>query len=364
MRTARLADLYQSEGPFASVTIDVSLDRENADEEQRLHVRAAREALTRAGADTQVVETVVERLSEQVNEPAPVARTVVAGRRGVVFDETIHTRADQPVTSWGPLPDVTPWVEHEDSATRFVLAVVDHVGGDVATYTSDVPRPEAEASAGGETGYVQKVPAGGWSAMRYQRGTEEIWKENAEAVAEEILHQVRSGPRLVLLTGDPHSKAIIKDKLQGTPAQVVELAAGARSEDGGDESMQQAIKEALLEHTTARRLALTHALQDRLGQDRAVAIGVKDVADAFVRGQVETLLIDPQAASGFTVDPGEHPGLTLGAAQPEGPVPAHQAFLAAAAVTGAEVSVGRSSTLGGSPVAALLRWDQAAEGTR
>jgi hypothetical protein len=39
-------------------------------------------------------------------------------------------------------------------------------------------------------------------------------------------------------------------------------------------------------------------------------------------------------------------------------VRADLALVAAAARTGAEVAVTRSSTVGGAPVAALLRWDQ------
>ena len=44
-----------------------------------------------------------------------------------------------------------------------------------------------------------------------------------------------------------------------------------------------------------------------------MAIGVRDVADAFVRGQVDRLMLDPQAAAvSFTLRPSDHPGLALG----------------------------------------------------
>ena len=113
----------------------------------------------------------------------------------------------------------------------------------------------------------------------------------------------------------------------------------------------------------SERLATTHTLKDRLGQDNAVATGVHDVADAFVRGQVDTLLIDPQAAAELTVNPADHPGLALGQFDLGQAVRADQALIAAAALTGAHVRVGASATLGGAPVAALLRWDQDAVGT-
>jgi hypothetical protein len=358
MRTTQIADLYQSEGPFASVTLDISHASENAAQAHELRLRAACEQLREAGADDRAVETVAARLAEPVTEPAPVARTVVATKDGVVFDEVMHVHTDQPTVAWGPLPDLTPWIAHEDSLTPFVLAVVDHVGGDVGVYTSDVPEPDSETSAGGETDFVHKVPSGGWSQLRYQHVTENVWKENAEDVAEEIVRTVRSGPQLVILVGDPHSRSIVAEKLAGTQVEVVQLEAGSRSEDGGEEALQQAVRETLMEHTVARRLALTRTLEERVGQHRAVAVGVDEVVEAFVRGQVETLLLDPDTAARHAVVAQDHPGLSIGAVAPTEPLPAHQAFVAAAALTGADVTVGRSTTLGDNPVAALLRWDQ------
>ena len=363
MRTSALSDLYGAPGPFASVSLDVSHDSENGEHEHELRVRAACESLAEAGAPDEVVQQVSERLGELVNEPAPVSRTVVATTDGVLFDEVTHSRVDQPVATWGPLPDLATWVERQDSTTHFVLAVVDHEGGDVAVYDSDVPEPEEESSVGGETHHAHKVPVGGWSALRYQHVTENVWARNAEAVADEISRHISAGHRLVLLAGDPQSRPIVRERLASSPATVVELESGTRAEDGGEEAFQQAIRQALLDHVVEERLATTHTLKDRLGQDNAVATGVHDVADAFVRGQVDTLLIDPQAAAELTVNPADHPGLALGQFDLGQAVRADQALIAAAALTGAHVRVGASATLGGAPVAALLRWDQDAVGT-
>jgi hypothetical protein len=358
MLTTRLTDLYGAPGPFATVMLDVSHDNENGEHEHELRVRAATEELAGLGAPDTVVKEVSERLGELVPDPSPVSRTVVATSQGVVFDDVSHSRADRPVVAWGPLPDLASWVEHQDAVTPFVLAVVDHEGGDVAVYDSDVPEPAEQESVGGETHRVHKVPVGGWSALRYQHVTENVWARNAEAVADEIVSHVRAGYRLVLLAGDPQSLPTVLARLEDSPATVVQLDTGTRARDGGDEALQQAIREALMEHVAARRLEDVHTVKDRLGMDSAVATGVRDVADAFVRGQVDTLLLDPQAAAELTLDPGDHPGLVLGAAPPTQPVPADQALVAAAVATSAAVRVLPSATLGGAPVAALLRWDQ------
>ena len=364
MQTTDLTTLYQASGPFATVLTDVSHDTENGEHEHELRVRAACDQLREQGADEGVVETVRTTLGELVHQPSPVARLLVVTAEGVQHDEVASVRVDQPVVSWGPLPDLATWIEHRDGTVSFVLALVDHEGGDVALYDSDVPDPEQEASVGGETQFVHKVPVGGWSALRYQHTTDNVWARNAEAVVVEVLGHVRRGTRLVLLAGDPQSRGIVRGHLENTEAELVELESGTRAEDGGDEALQQAIREALMSHVVSRRTALVHELKERLGRGDSVAKGVDDVADAFVRGQVDTLVLDPAAAAEVELDVAKHPGLVLGAHQPDGPVPADRALVAAAVLTNASVAVLPSAALEREPVAALLRWDQQAEGSQ
>jgi hypothetical protein len=292
-----------------------------------------------------------------------VSRFVVASPDGVLYDEVAGVRTDRPLAHWGTVPELSPWIEHQDGVFTFVLAVVDHEGGDVAVYDSDVPEPEQESSAGGETHHVHKVPVGGWSSLRYQHVTENVWAQNAADVADRINAHIAEGHDLVLLAGDPQSLPLVREKVNDTGVTVVELESGSRARDGGDEALQQAIREALFAQALERRLALSHELKDRLGRDHVVATGVRDVADAFVRGQVEALLLDPAAAAELTLDPSDHPGLAVGANGSDGDLPAGPALVAAAVLTGARVAVTRASATGGSPVTALLRWDQDAVGS-
>jgi hypothetical protein len=357
MDATKLHSVFHAEGPFATATVDVSRDTESGAHEHELRVRAVSEQLTELGADEGVVRQLCATLDQLVDEPAPVARTVAANAGGVVFDEIVHERVDQPSVHWGPLPDLSGWLRSADRNIRFALALVDHEGGDVAVYQSEVPEPESETSAGGETTHVHQVPVGGWSALRYQHETENVWHRNAEAVARELESVIGSGVGLVLLGGDPRSVAEVEKELKKPTATVVQLRSGSRADDGGDDTQQQAIREALLEHYVARRLEIHHELKDRLGQDSAVATGVHDIADAFVQGQVDTLLLDPAAAREHTVTVKDHPGLDLGAVPAEAALPADQALVAAAARTSANLVVMPRTTLGGAPAIALLRWN-------
>jgi len=358
MDVSRLGPVYENEGPVATVLLDVGRASESAEHEQELRVRGAREDLTRTGATDDVVEAVTERLAERVDAPGSAARIVVAGTGGVVFDEIAHQQVDQATVSWGPLPDLAPWLQLAERNFRFAVAPVDHEGGQISVYNSDVPDPESETTAGGETYHVHKVPVGGWSQLRYQHETEGVWKRNAEAVVAEVESLVSQGIRLVLVAGDPRSAAQVLEGLEKSKATVVHLeSGGGRAEDGGDEAHQQAVREALMEHSVARRMELVHRLKDRLGQDSGAATGVRDVAKAFVTGQVETLLLDPDAAAAFELVTDDYPGLSLGAAvPPTEALRADQALLAAAVRTSAEVSLLPQAAMGGAPVAALLRW--------
>lgn len=363
MDTTTYSTLYQSKGPFATVLTDVGHENENGEHEHQLRVRAASEQLREQGADEGVVTAVSERLGELVERPSPVARLVVATPDGIAHDEVAQLRVDQPVATWGPLPDLARWIEHRDATVSFVLAVVDHEGGDVGLYSSDLPDPEELTSAGGDTENIHQKGADDWAALKFQHRTENVWAQNAAAVADAIGSHVRAGTRLVLLAGEGRSRSLVHERLNEAVATVVELEHGSRAEDGGDEAQASAVREALLEHVVRRRLGLVHDLQERLGRGEGAVAGVDEVADAFVRGQVDTLLIDPTAAADAQLDPAKHPGLVLGETDPDGPLRADLGLVSAAVLTAAAVTAVRSPSLGGAPVAALLRWDQDAAGT-
>jgi release factor family 2 len=359
METSALRPAYEHAGPLATVLVDVSQDSENGAHEHELRVRAACDQLVEQGAGELLVERVRERLLEPPGSGAPLARLVVAADDEVVLDEVASFRVDQPTATYDLLPDLAPWVAHRDSAVTFVLAIVDHEGGDVALYDSDVPEPEDQDSVGGvEEEHVHKVPVGGWSALRYQHTTENVWAANAEKVVEAVQHHVRAGHHLVLLAGDPQSRGMVRDGLADTKAEVVELESGTRNADGGDEALQQAIREALLGVVVRRRLETVHRLREQVGRGGAGAAGVRPVAEALVKGQVQTLLLDPGPAAEERLDPADHPGLPVPGTLPHGELRADLVLVASAVLTDAEVTTIPAAALGSEPFGALLRWEE------
>ncbi len=363
MKTDRIAHLYDDPGPFASAYIEVSREMENGNITAELAARSACDQMAAQGAPESVVEQVRARLSEDTHLPAPVSRCVVATEAGVLLDELVMSHRPQPTGVWDALPQLSDWIADSDRGVPFVLALVDHEGGDVRSYRTHGFIPDEESSVGGETEFEHKIRGGGWDHLRFQHRSENVWRRNAAEVAHEIEAQAAHGAELVLLAGDPRSCQQVKEQLGDLRAELVQLKSGSRSADGGEEALHAAVTEALYDAVVKKKLAQVHELRDRLGRDYAVAIGVGDVVDAFVRGQVDRLLIDPNRAAEFTVELQKHPGLALGAVTGLPPaVPADRALIAAAATTGADVVVTRSGTLGGAPAAGLLRWDQPSVG--
>ncbi|MBC7279350.1 Vms1/Ankzf1 family peptidyl-tRNA hydrolase [Nocardioides sp.] len=359
MDTAGFTNLLTRPGPYATVLADVSQDSENAAHAKELRVRAACEELSAQGAPPDVVAEVSERLEANVRLPAPAARVVVATPEGIAYDEVAVAEVPNHVATWDALPDLGSWIAARDSSVSFVLVLVDHAGGEISLWDSGMPRPTSTTTVeGDELEHIQKVQDDvGWAAYRMQQTTDNVWRHNADKVADEVVGLVREhGHDLVLVGGDPTSLSRLKDVLADQPIEVVELESGQRAADGGEEALHDAIRSALMDRVVRRRTALVRRLEEAWGRGDRAATGVRDVADAFVTGRVETLLIDPDALAGRTLDPADHPGLTFGEAPVSGPVEAGEALIAAAVLTDAEICVLPASVLGDAPVAALLRW--------
>jgi hypothetical protein len=359
MKSDRLAAIYADPGPFASAYLEVSRDQEQGNRVVELAVRAVSDELAAQGAPSEVVSAVAERLGQSTGQPAPISRCVVATERGVLLDELTRSHHAQRVAAWAPLPDVAVWLRDASQQVPFILALVDHEGGDVTTYSADDMAPEREASVGEPSKYEHKVRGGGWAHLKMQHTAENVWAQNAVEVAAEIERQIRTGPDLVILAGDEHSRSLVTDHLPDTlSAEVRVLDRSGRPVDGGDDALAADVESVLRDVVVARQLRMVHELKERMGRGESVALGVRDVADAFVRGQVDQLMLDPDAAAGFTLRPSDHPGLALGASTPMDEVRADQALIAAACMTDADIAIATAATMGGAPVAALLRWNQ------
>jgi len=364
VRTAPLTELFNRTGPFASAVVDASADTEDAPRRRELFVENAGRELRRQGAPAEVVDAVEARLDEPLDGvPAPIARAIVANADGVVFDDFAPFRLDGASATWAPLPDVGEWVRALDSFVRFTVVVADREGADIEEYDAYSPQPTEKEEVHGESFRIHKVRSGGWAQSHHQRHTEEVWRRNAEEAAEHVNKlALESRPPIIVLAGDTRAIGFIKRYLSADAAnRVVDVdTGGGRAEGRGREALEHAISDVLRAHVLQRRLEGVEALRDRLGRQQAVATGARDVLSAFVLGQVDTLLIDIDAAREHMVRLSDFSGLDLGTDADE--VRADQALIAASVRTDADIAALPSSTLGGVTAAGLLRFDLNASG--
>ena len=102
---------------------------------------------------------------------------------------------------------------------------------------------------------------------------------------------------------------------------------------------------------------LTERLEQAREQGSGGAHGLEAVLGAFVQAQVDQLVLDLDAAADKTVRLREHEGLSLSSVDTSQALPADRVLVAAAALSGAGVSLLPASLAHGGGVAALLRWD-------
>lgn len=357
MRAERIAHLYADPGPFAALLLDVSRETESGAHEVDIRCRNAADQLIAAGAPDHLVAAMVERVGASVGVPAPASQIVVGTERGVLLDDIVHAQTAQTTAVWADLPDLGTWIAHEDGAPPFVLALVDHEGGNVITYGADHIKAHEDTSVRETDTHEHKVRGGGLSHRRFQQTAENVWAHNADAVVDVVSSRISAGLRLVVVAGDPTSRSHVRSALAEHPhVGVVELEHGGRARDGGDDALHDAIRKVLAEHVMSERLSAAHELRERLGRGDGAVTGISDIAEAFVRGQVETLMLDPSAAAEEVISPREHPGFELTSDGPDGDVRADMALIAAAARTNADTVVLPPKAVLDTPAAALLRW--------
>lgn len=339
MRLSAWKDLEFADRAFATVTLDRSRHDPGAPGRVRLRWEAARKGLLAAGAPADLLDLIGDRLSSGDN-PEPIGRCIVAsttssGRQPqVVLDASLP---DAPVDGWrfGPLPDLLPLARAVQRHPAHLRVELDRSGADISV------RGALEEDLGvhqiaGDHDVIHKVSAGDASEQRLQRRAEDSWEHNAAEVARALESLVsQHDPTVITVAGDTRAVTALRGHVaKDVAARMTVLDTGGRAA-GTDRAASDAAIRRALDAVIAGQVeeATSRLLQAEGRQDRA-AQAPRDVASAFGRGQVETLLLaDPPPDAGRAAE-----------------------FVADALRTDADVVlVPAEMTLPGG-VAALLRW--------
>lgn len=361
LNLSALQSVYDHDGPFVSVHLDVSRNTEDAPQQLDARWTTARHTLEHAGVSEALVDRIGDFVREPVDLPGEVRRTLVASADEVLFTDTVPGSSSWPETvSCGALPDLAGWLQQVDGQISFLLVLADREGADLELHSAVTRAPDAQSQISGETLHLHKFKGGGWSHKRFQQRSDNTAEGNARQVADEIRGLVaRHRPRVVVLAGEERARAMLQETLPGLPCEVHQVEAGGRAAGSSDEALWEEVGVLLARLGAEDQEQLTGRLDERRGQGQGAALGVDPVLEAFVKRQVDTLLLDLQRARDHAVKPARFPGLVLpGAAAGADELPADQVLVAAAAATDADVRVLPADQVAGGGIAALLRWDE------
>jgi hypothetical protein len=366
MELSRIRPVVEDDGPFWTLHVEVGRTAEDADRQLDARWTSIRHQLERGDLEPKVVEDIGERLHENTHAHGEARRTLVVSPRGVLFDEVQVGHSHRPETvDHGPLPDLSGWLAAADRDLPFVLAVVDREGAEVDTYRASSQPPTEHESLEGETYYITKVAEGDWAQKQFQQTAESTWHHNARLVADAVRSKVAAHrPRAVLVAGEVRARSEVAGLLaehgaEGHRPEVVEVTSGGRAAGASEEALWTEVRQVLDRLRADADVEVTGRLEEARGRGEGAVHGVPEVADALSAARVDRLVLDPDAAAEHRVRPGDHPGLALprSAAEAE-ELPADRTLVAAAALTGAELTLLPGEMSGGGGVAALLRWTQ------
>jgi hypothetical protein len=365
-----LERLLAERGPWTVAYGDGPSDLPEPDELARR--RTVKDGVENAGAPAADIAAIEEALRRGTGLPSPSTRYLLVRDGQVELDESFAGPRHGPERFFhGAVPLLVPLLHHRVQDAVYLVAETGREGARVRLERGGAAVPESVEEVEGRTDSLPKVQAGGWSQARYQRHSEEIWRDNQDDVAETVERLVSEHqPRFIVVSGDLRARQLLLEKLNvETRGLVVEVDAHTRAAGSSDAAVEEAVADALdreLRDDEAQALDQAAAAAHRLA-----AHGVREITPLLQRAQVDTLILDDDIVdSERTLEAlDDSPWVAEGdddeyATRSLGRVPAGDALARAAILTGARVLVTSEHLEPGEPrpdrpprePVAVLRW--------
>ena len=363
----KYADLYRLPGPWCTAYVAAgtgTVDSLEAGDVRPGNTQAQLEAQGAAPADIEAME---RALQPAAGLPSPVSRFVLVHAGKAEVNEVLPGELVLPERlAVEPIPDLLPLVKHRPEELPYVVAEVSREHGEIRLYRAGTGAPSSVQEVEGESEHVHKFHGGGWSELRFQHHTEDVWRRNADEVAGEIDRVASaSGARLIVLAGDIRARGLVKDNLsEASQALLSEVDSHTHTAGAASANLEDQVNRHVAEVWAEEQQNVMDRLAVQEGQaNPGAAHGVGAVVHALQQAQVDILVLDDAALSGRTMlalDAEPWIATTKEEASGAGvlgEVPAPAALLRAAALTDARVLLVPGPVLPeGVHVAALLRW--------
>ncbi|TLM88306.1 Vms1/Ankzf1 family peptidyl-tRNA hydrolase [Pseudarthrobacter sp. NamE5] len=361
------ADLYRLPGPWCTAYVDAgtgTVDTLEAADVRPGNTRAQLEAQGASPADLDAVE---QALQPEAGVPSPVSRFVLVHQGKTEINEILPGDLVLPERiSVDAVPDLLPLVKHRPEEFPYVVAEVSREHGEIRLHYAGAGAPVSTEEVQGSTEHIKKFQGGGWAHLRFQHHTEDVWRRNADQVAEEIDRLVgSSGARLVVLAGDIHARRLVQEQLSKATQALVSVVDSHTHTAGADQSLlEDQVNQRVAEQWATEQQEIMERLATQEGQaNPESATGIGAVVHALQQAQVDVLILNDASLSKRTLLALDAEPWVATAAEESlaanvlGAVPAPAALLRAAALTDARVLLVPGGVLPeGHDIAALLRW--------
>lgn len=313
-----ITDLYQHEGPFASVYLDASRQTESGGTEVELRWRGLREELQGNGADPATVAALDAVAGRHLDVPGPHGQFLVAAGGELLVDAIIARPPLRQLARWSLLPHVTPFLAARMTQVPHLLARIDRTGADLSIVIND--RPEQDSTIVGTAHEpIHKTGRDDWSERHFQNRVDEAWETNSKDVARAIHDQLPSSATLVLLAGDPRARAMVNEHLSEQlpgAVEVVQLDSGGRAGGVSETALADEVHSAVLRHVWRGRRDVLASLQQAIGRGDYGVAGVGPVVEVLRKAQIDTLVLSDDPSSTLSAFVGPRP-LDLALAETE-----------------------------------------------
>ena len=284
-------DLAESDGPFASVTVDLTRTDPATSDDVDARWRDLERRLADAGAPSAALDALRDAAVAPTGKGGERGRLLVADSNGLLAVHDLPRRPSQDAT-WGPIPSLLPAVRALAGTVPHVVVRVDHTGADI-TVNGGVTGDEESVEVQGDHDELHRVPTGGWSQRRYQERVQDSWEHNAATVAHSLDRIVRSHrPETVILMGDERAMTFLEEHAgEELRSRLVRAGTGGRAA-GTSQEAEQHVTESVLAVTRAEAEAqIVGRFEEQTGRAEAAAEGLEDVVEVLQRAQVEELLL-------------------------------------------------------------------------
>jgi hypothetical protein len=356
--------LAEADGPFVSVTMDVTKTDPATSDALDTRWRDIVRRLVADGAPREVVDGLEEAALAPTGHGGPRGRLLVANTEGLLDTVELPGRPREDAT-WGPIPSLVPAVAALAGNLPHVVVKLDRTGADIEVCPG-VGEPES-TSVQGDHDEIHKAGAPPTAERKFQARVQDSWEHNAAAVAEKLDRVVQlHRPDVVVLMGDEKAMSYLEEHAsEALRRLIVRSRTGGRA-PGTSEVAEREATEAVVAATRAAAEAdLIGRFQEQTGRAEAAAEGLEPVVEVLQRAQVdEVLLVERRVhdhplwvGSGRLEIGSSREEASLAGASEPAEVPADAALVWAAVCSRAGVTLvdpGQVNPADG--VGAVLRW--------